>query len=314
MPLGPVASIEEWYADSRLGINTCSVLVWGCAAPERRWYSYLSRVRDKSSLYSLSIMQDVISRLDTSSTEQFVFWSDVGGHFRSNRTISTLGFRLLEEHGWMTATGLRKRPRVTLRYGMPKHFKNRCDLKFGQHNNIIKHFTKKNELHTVADVVQCLQAANDSARAKGKTVIPELVVNYLPKPQAEIEKWSIVCRPASLSVPIKTCFGWEFTSFDHRREKGHFMGVGANKDVITAVLCKALLLPGTKADPRNVRHPVIDAVPEPVAPAAGEPEPLHPVLIPDAGVLPEEAAEAEEAEEKAEEQVKDHRWKSMAFF
>ena len=92
------------------------------------------------------------------------------------------------------------------------------------------------------------------------------------------------------------------------------MGVGANKDVITAVLCKALLLPGTKADPRNVRHPVIDAVPEPVAPAAEEPEPLHPVLIPDAGVLPEEAAEAEEAEEKAEEQVKDHRWKQIRPF
>ena len=82
---------------------------------------------------------------------------------------------MLEEHSWVNAAGQRKRPVITLRVGMPNHFKNRCDLEVCQHNNIIHQYTRNHAFHTVEDVRQGLQRANDTAVARDATVVKEYV-------------------------------------------------------------------------------------------------------------------------------------------
>ena len=97
LPVGPVRTIEEWYAQARLAVNVCTLIVLGSSAPPGGLaLSYVSRCMDKDSLYSLSIMKHFLSSFFVPQrTKQLTVWSDVGKHFQKQTDHPDLGIQSL---------------------------------------------------------------------------------------------------------------------------------------------------------------------------------------------------------------------------
>ena len=118
MPRGPVEIGPIWFAGSRLAYSTCGIKVWGAGQHNNgEWFIYVSRVVDKSCRYSMSILIDVLGRLNFEGVTDVTIWSDAGTHFRSYQMMGTICKHVMETY----------RCNFQLNYGLEKHFKNVCD-------------------------------------------------------------------------------------------------------------------------------------------------------------------------------------------
>ncbi len=82
LPLGPVSTTSQWYAQARLGVAILVIITWTIdSAPEA--FFYISRCKEKSAPYSMYIAKDFLyKRADLSNILQLCWWSDGGHHFR----------------------------------------------------------------------------------------------------------------------------------------------------------------------------------------------------------------------------------------
>ena len=212
--MGPVGTIEEWYAQARLAVNVCTLIVLGSSAPPGGLaLSYVSRCMDKDSLYSLSIMKHFLSNFFVPQrTKQLTVWSDVGKHFRSKRTIPTLAYRVCGDFDYMAGTPLMEAMKLSSYFGMPRNFNNLCDKEFAWQNGCSNQCTKRCTIKTVSDQIACWQAYHDKALNNNPSTQARLFIDYVPEPKPDILKWSIKVK--ALGAPIFHSHSMQMTSAD----------------------------------------------------------------------------------------------------
>ena len=123
LPRGPTETSQSWYANARLGVYICSAVTWSASAPPHM-HMFVSRCKEKSAPYSLTIFRHLIeSILDLRHARRIEWWSDGGRHFRSAAAIATMCLRGLEQ--------IDKRsehkdfnPCMAINFGCPNRFKN----------------------------------------------------------------------------------------------------------------------------------------------------------------------------------------------
>ena len=183
--MGPISTIEIWYAQARLAINVCSILVWGEGQPkQRQWFTYVSRVKDKGCTYSCAIFLDVLQRVNWNNVRKCQIWSDKGRHFTGAVTISTLGFTIPYEHRYYL-------PDDPVPWcveseqcgGMAKHFKNPCDARYGLQEVWTKEWTKKHIIDDVCGLLHCYSTSYAKLKEKDPSQPNEIFIDFLPPPK-----------------------------------------------------------------------------------------------------------------------------------
>ena len=83
LPIGPNEVGDLLYANNRLGYTTSTAMVWGAACGGgRHLFTYVSRVVERTTTFTVALLQDLVRRLDLTSTKNIGWWSDVSLHFR----------------------------------------------------------------------------------------------------------------------------------------------------------------------------------------------------------------------------------------
>ena len=91
LPIGPNEVGDLRYANNRLGYTTFSAMVWEEAFRGRRHiFTYISRVVERTTTFTVALLQDLVKRLDLSTTTHIGWWSDVGVHFRAYKVFGLL--------------------------------------------------------------------------------------------------------------------------------------------------------------------------------------------------------------------------------
>jgi len=91
LPIGPNEVGDFRYANSRLGYTIFTAMVWGEAFRGRRhFFTYVSRVVERTTTFTVALLQDLVKRLDLSTTTHIGWWSDVGVHFRAYKVLGLL--------------------------------------------------------------------------------------------------------------------------------------------------------------------------------------------------------------------------------
>ena len=97
LPIGPDEVGDLWYANNRLGYTTFTAMVWGEACGGRRHYfTYISRVVERTTTFTVALLQGLVKRLDFSTTTHIGWWSDVGVHFRAYKVFGLLASALFD--------------------------------------------------------------------------------------------------------------------------------------------------------------------------------------------------------------------------
>ena len=53
MPVGPIETVDMWYANSRLGVSVTGVFVWGAGVRAGgQWYTYVGRCIEKDAVFA----------------------------------------------------------------------------------------------------------------------------------------------------------------------------------------------------------------------------------------------------------------------
>jgi hypothetical protein len=120
----PVEVSETWRAQARQGYSTHSSLIWSAGRP-RLWITHLSKVVDKSCLYTCYTLENTLVWLKENKylegIRKICLWSDSGPHYRSYLLLSCIITR------WMGTY----RTDFAVRYGLEKHLKGDIDSHFG---------------------------------------------------------------------------------------------------------------------------------------------------------------------------------------
>ena len=84
LPIGPTWVDDFPHADNRLAYTLFTAMVWGEAfRGKRHFFTYVSRIVERTPTFTVALLQDLVKRLDLSTTTHIGWWSDVGGHFRA---------------------------------------------------------------------------------------------------------------------------------------------------------------------------------------------------------------------------------------
>ena len=90
LPIGPNEVGDLWYANNRLGYTTFTAMVWGAAFEgKRHFFTYITRVVERTTTFTVALLQDLVTRLDLSKTTHIGWWSDVGVHFRAYKVFGS---------------------------------------------------------------------------------------------------------------------------------------------------------------------------------------------------------------------------------
>ena len=117
VPIGPVEQSRIWFAGARMSINVWSAFVWSSDNPAGTMHTYLSRVLEKGTAYTMTLLRDILEHVDLRRFHSVCLHSDVGPHFFSHTFIGTISSVFTHDF----------QMHFTVKYGFPKHFKNVCD-------------------------------------------------------------------------------------------------------------------------------------------------------------------------------------------
>jgi hypothetical protein len=221
---------ETWRAPARLAYTTMTICCWGIALPRVRFISFITRVMEKPGVLSIAIVTDCLAILKTEgilSSFDFVhIITDTGTHYRCNQFLAATAYT------WPDAFRLSFR----LTYQLEHHGKGRIDRYFGVLSHRKKEAASAHMLSTIADLIFHYRALGDKRVLK---TFDETFVDYMPKPKKNVV--SHFLHPGCLPALQQQCHHWTMSITDNRRLS--LTGSGLDKDVCTAILMKAHMLP-----------------------------------------------------------------------
>jgi hypothetical protein len=181
--------------------------VWGAATSgEPVWYIFVSRVMERTAVFTVGLYEALLAKLDLSSTRVLKFWSDAGTHFRNYTVLGALGVTIPEQYKLSTAVN----------FGPESHFKNPADGQFAVFDNSVSDWTQRNEIHDEAQLVHALQADYELRKAQQPLLAEEKYFNFVPPERSSIVTKTI--NPKSLPANLTSCHCWSFTYHDKRRK------------------------------------------------------------------------------------------------
>lgn len=97
-PRGPSESGPMWYAQARLACTIWGCRVWGAATNgEVHYRVFMSRVMDRTGVFSVALLDELLTLYDWTTTKDLVIWSDVGTHFRNYEVLGTAACKYTEQ-------------------------------------------------------------------------------------------------------------------------------------------------------------------------------------------------------------------------
>lgn len=238
-PRGPVATVDEWFAGARTGVCVLGAFLWGTDLPkEGVFYHFVSRVKEKGSVYTMSILKHLLAEVfDLTNIGHVVFWSDGGRHFRSNRSIATVGVRTMQallEKSCLndddpplpksplpkkTNHKMRKKTNfeVSVCFGVPKHFKMVCDTEFGILKQNCFRACKSLEVNEFDDAFKMWVTMDAEYRAANPNRKKLHFIDFVPEARQAVADWTIQFEACSYKEPIACCFSYNFRLNDTRR-------------------------------------------------------------------------------------------------
>ena len=226
-PRGPDEVSEVWRAQSRISYSVLTALVWSDLAP---WpglsFTWISRVLEKSGLYALLLIHELLQQLETMGLieahrhpkKQFptlVLWLDAGPHFCCTQFLS----------GLMTSVSPRFKLAITVNLGLEAHMKGDVDTYFAVLEKRIAEYEADQWLITPADFVKCFTEAAASAIALG---LQEHFFDFLPATsRADFQSQCPLINKASLPALMSATHSWDLVPRDIRRRKSNSMADSA---------------------------------------------------------------------------------------
>lgn len=197
-----------------MGISTCSIFVWGRNQGHGRYFTYASRVLEKTVEYSMAILADVLRRIDLSGVKKVGIWSDTGPHFRAYKALATTCYHMVDEH------------RISFQnmFGLEHHFKSQIDAYFSTLNARREQAALKQVIKSISDLMAVFNEAARFEMDRDPERPQETFIEFMPGPKKNIK----VCdfKRASLPCNLKASYAWSYTLVDERRQCLLGRGVG----------------------------------------------------------------------------------------
>ena len=136
------------------------------------WFTILSRFLEKGPQYPLHALQMALQLIseDIADIKTVVLWTDGPSQFKNRFLIGTQSYGFLCRWRW---------DKVHAEVGCPKHFKDRCDSRFGVLSGILKTNTGA-DLLTVEDVASLYRLRLQSSATHASRL--HHVVDFMPGP------------------------------------------------------------------------------------------------------------------------------------
>jgi len=279
-----------------MGVAVLAIVTWSYTEKPHCFF-YVSKCKKKGSAYSMAIAQDFLnSRVNLKHSQEMVWWSDGGKHFRSNMGLSTLGIRSLEalpDKSHVVKGDPRLLPSSSVQFGVAKHFKNICDTLFSFFNQCVTELAKSIELtdaHAMLTHMSCLwEQHRQTAIAEGREPrTPATFIDFFPQQEKNKfeDEYCIQLQKHCFREAIGVCHSWVFRLNDCRRRANLKSHDGTK---FTAIDMKARMVMNHRADGEHT------STPELVEAGAESEEDDHEGLVPAEHEAEEMAAEALEA-------------------
>ena len=210
LPVGGIQTGSIWYALARLGVSTMGVLCWGVRADGslyQKFFVYLSRVWEKTALYAISILEDLLGRHRMDEWEGISLWMDCGPQFRNRILLGYVGYDLLDKY-----RNLRK---TQLHFGAEQHFKSWPDGRFREFSHARKIVPKGVLLCEVEELSEYYATTFKHMAELVNDEVPEEFIVWLPREKASYKVHAMKLR--SLPMALGVCHSFSFTRNDWSR-------------------------------------------------------------------------------------------------
>lgn len=233
LPVGPQEECHWWFARARVGVSTCSIFVWGRNQGHGRFFTYSSRVLEKSVDYSMAIFADVMTRIDLTGVKRVGIWSDTGGHFRAYKALATTAYYLVDKY------------RVSFQnmFGLEHHFKSHIDAYFSRLNAWREQAALTKVIKSISDLMAVFNEAARFEMDRDEYRPEENFIELMPCPKKHVK----ICDFSRASLPcnLKASYCWSYTLVDERRTSLLGRGLGLS-------VCARLLLLRVLTDSRRL--------------------------------------------------------------
>ena len=208
-------------------VDVCDKGLGQKQGPQGQWFCYLSRITDKSSWYAVSILQDLVGKLNFDGVHTFSVWSDCGTHYRCRQRLWAAGFWLMN-----TVKTLRvSRCEFTAEH----HGKGVVDGFFGRLRHERENAALRRVLMEVEDV-QAVYEENFRTRSRINIAVPqETYCVFLPPSREAVEQ--PVFKLKSLKAPVRQNYNWSFVRADFRRRS--LLARPPRQHVVTGIIARA---------------------------------------------------------------------------
>ena len=223
LPRGPEETTQSWYASARLGVYICTVVLWTSTCRPRVLF-FCSRVKEKGASYSCSIFKALSDKyIDWSRAHSLVVWSDGGKHFRCNATISTITLRGLE--ALVAKSELGGLNTVDICFGVPNHFKNRCDGAQAYCRAVLEEARKAEKISDIGEMIKQSRRIHAEHRAdpSKENVLERMPcewIDFFPdQGKKEFRRsYMFEFHQSTFLQPIQVCQAWQGRLNDVRRK------------------------------------------------------------------------------------------------
>ena len=248
-PIGPQEMGPLWYARSRMAQANCGIYMWGHNCPAKgRYISLLSRIIDKTSEYTLSIIWYLVEEYKLDEADELVIWTDCGPHYRSYKVLGSC-LMLLPEHFAFSA--------VEYNFGCEHHFKTMLDRYFGLKQQELKAASKNRWIMDTKDCIAVWEEGYERRRSLYSDIADEVFINYWPKSKHLVETATL--KRSSAPTAIKTCYSWRAERI--RKDRVSNFGRPPNSFMATNLKGIACMVTGNLIDAKYFT-PVMTAVDE----------------------------------------------------
>ena len=202
-------------------------------------------VREAHRLAKVALKKDDGKRKNRKS-HSLVVWSDGGKHFRCNATIATITLRGLE--CLSTKSELMGMGSVDICFGVPNHFKNRCDGAQAYCRAVLDEARKQEHISDIREFITHSRRIHEEHRAdpSKENVLERMPcewIDFFPDQEKKEFRRSYMFEFATTTFlqPISICQAWQGRCNDIRR-RPVVLWTNPKTRSVTAVTFKALML------------------------------------------------------------------------
>lgn len=238
LPLGP-EEVQDWFwATARESVTTLGFFVSfldSRGVHHQQYYHYISDILDHTSLYAVTALTDLLSRLvELGSFNTLHVWADCGPHFRSYQFL--WGLRDL-----CCGTTL---ARAFLHFFAEHHGKGRCDGQFGLQRRWVDDWARRSLIDSVDSLAKAMAAGMRETMATDPPPAGPAYYVVLFKPEKPQQTFQVDNRASPLRIEYTYCLLLErlsagqnvritdFTYSDRRkRGQGKDCGIAVPREV-----------------------------------------------------------------------------------